>query len=116
MKYIFQMMLFRRLHDTASIIILSLAPRSVKTHRNSITWAALSENKQSADLTHVSCTGLPLFPNPGCTAGAGGTRRLFFPYCMPIAAPFILFRLKRSGFSGCRVTVTDGGLLVTASR
>jgi len=116
MKYSSKMMLFRRLHDTAAIITLSLAPRTVKTHCRSITCTALSENNQSANLTHVSRTGSAIFPDPGCTAGADGTRSLFFPYGMPIAAPFILFRLKRSGFSGCRVTVTDGGLMVTASR
>jgi hypothetical protein len=45
-----------------------------------------------------------------------GLLKIFFPGVFPLAAPFLLYRLKRTGFSGCRVTVTDGGLLVTARR
>jgi hypothetical protein len=115
MKYIFKM-LIRRLHDTAAIIILSLVPRSVKALSSTITCKTLSEQNQPANMTQVSCILAPIFSVPGYSATAEGTRRLFFPYGMPIAAPFILFRLKRSGFSDCRVTVTDGGLLVTARR
>jgi len=48
--------------------------------------------------------------------GTDGFLKIFFPGVFPLAAPFLLYRLKRTGFSGCRVTVTDGGLLVTASR
>jgi len=46
----------------------------------------------------------------------GGELRLFFPDCLPLAAPFILFRLKRQGFSGCYVRATDRGLYVAARR
>jgi hypothetical protein len=46
----------------------------------------------------------------------GGELRLFFPDCLPLAAPFILFRLKRQGFSGCYVRSTDRGLYVAARR
>lgn len=45
-----------------------------------------------------------------------GFLKVFFPDVFPFAAPFLLYRLKRTGFSGCRVTVTNGGLLVTARR
>jgi hypothetical protein len=48
--------------------------------------------------------------------GTDGFLKKFFPGVFPLAAPFLLYRLKKTGFSGCRVTVTDGGLLVTASR
>ena len=47
---------------------------------------------------------------------AGGELRLFFPDCLSIAAPFILFRLKREGFSRCSVLASDRGLLVQGRR
>ena len=34
----------------------------------------------------------------------------------PLIAPLIMFRLKRRGFSNCRVEVTGGGLVVYADR
>jgi len=34
----------------------------------------------------------------------------------PLVAPLIMFRLKRRGFSNCRVDVTGGGLVVYAVR
>jgi len=47
---------------------------------------------------------------------APGTCTVFLPETSPLAAPFILFRLKRNGYSACRVTVADSGLLVSAAR
>ena len=41
---------------------------------------------------------------------------LFFPNCLAPAAPFLLFRLKRQGFSNCRISVTTGGLALYAQR
>lgn len=34
----------------------------------------------------------------------------------PLVAPLIMFRLKRRGFSNCRVEVNDSGLIVYADR
>ncbi len=45
-----------------------------------------------------------------------GELRLFFPDSLPIAAPFILFRLKREGFSRCSVHASHQGLLVQGRR
>jgi hypothetical protein len=36
--------------------------------------------------------------------------------CFALAAPFILFRLKRTGFSDCRVTHKNGELTISARR
>lgn len=59
----------------------------------------------------------PLFhPDQAFVADQDGTTGFIIRDVLPLAAPFILFRLKRTGFSGCRVIVKDGGLLVTASR
>lgn len=45
-----------------------------------------------------------------------GELRLFIPQCRSIAAPFILFRLKREGFSRCSVQARERGLLIRARR
>lgn len=58
----------------------------------------------------------PALNDTGKTDWPVGTVRLFFPDTLPLAAPFILFRMKRTGFSNCRVTVTKGGLQLTAIR
>jgi len=48
--------------------------------------------------------------------GRQGELALFFPGCLAVAAPFLLFRLKRTGFSACRAMMTGEGLLLTATR
>ena len=45
-----------------------------------------------------------------------GELRLFFPRCLAIAAPVLLFRLKREGFSRCSVEASRQGLLVRGRR
>ncbi|HBA87849.1 MAG TPA: hypothetical protein DCZ75_07605 [Geobacter sp.] len=45
-----------------------------------------------------------------------GELRLFFDGCYATAAPFILFRLKREGFSRCSVRASERGLLVQGVR
>jgi hypothetical protein len=41
---------------------------------------------------------------------------IFVPGAFPLAAPFVLFRLKRWGFSECRVNVDRDGLYIEAQR
>jgi hypothetical protein len=41
---------------------------------------------------------------------------LILPGVHPLVAPLIMFRLKRRGFSNCRVEVAGGGLVVYAVR
>jgi hypothetical protein len=58
-------------------------------------------------------------PSEACSAPqlpGSPESQLRCPGALPVAAPFILYRLKRSGFSGCRVTVERGGLRVDARR
>ncbi|HEY6872996.1 MAG TPA: hypothetical protein VI298_09765 [Geobacteraceae bacterium] len=52
----------------------------------------------------------------GRTVNADGSLKLFFPGCLALAAPALLFRLKREGYSNCRATATTDGLLVDATR
>ena len=48
--------------------------------------------------------------------GSSGELRLFFPDCLSMAAPLLLFRLKRRGFSRCSVQASRGGLLLQGWR
>jgi len=41
---------------------------------------------------------------------------LILPGVHPLVAPLVMFRLKRRGFSNCRVEVSGGGLVVYADR
>lgn len=52
----------------------------------------------------------------GLYLDSAGKLRLFVPQCRPIAAPVVLFRLKRQGFSRCSVEESGGGLLIRAQR
>ena len=52
----------------------------------------------------------------GRAVGNDGKLALFFTGCTAVAAPVLLFRLKREGYSACRATATDEGLLVEANR
>jgi len=49
-------------------------------------------------------------------ANSRGELRLLFPGCLAIAAPALLFRLKREGFSRCTVAASKEGLLVQGMR
>jgi hypothetical protein len=46
----------------------------------------------------------------------GGEFRVFFPDTLAAAGPFLLFRLKRRGFSRCSVKAADGGLYLQGRR
>jgi len=41
---------------------------------------------------------------------------MILPGVYPLLAPLIMFRLKRRGFSNCRVDVSGNGLIVHAER
>jgi hypothetical protein len=58
----------------------------------------------------------PNLHNPDISGFPCDTVRLFFPDTHAFAAPFLLFRMKRRGFSSSRVTVENGSLLLTATR
>jgi hypothetical protein len=50
------------------------------------------------------------------TVNPKGGVDLFLPECLPLAAPFLLFRLKREGYSRCRASISGGGLHIHACR
>jgi hypothetical protein len=79
--------------------------------------AAIAASLLPAGLTTVAAGEIPF-----CVADFSrslnrqGELGLFFPGCLPLAAPFLLFRLKRTGFSRCRAWSASGGLALSACR
>lgn len=49
-------------------------------------------------------------------AGSDGMLAILFIDALALSAPFLLFRMKRTGFSSCRAMRVPEGLLVTARR
>jgi hypothetical protein len=47
---------------------------------------------------------------------SGGNFEVFLPDCWGLAAPLVLFRLKRQGYSRCSVQATGAGLHVEGRR
>jgi hypothetical protein len=45
-----------------------------------------------------------------------GSLELYFAGALSPAAPFLLYRLKSAGFSGCRAVATAQGILLTGMR
>jgi hypothetical protein len=101
----------RRFYITALVILRSLMP--------------LRSGHVPSGVAAVAASGyLPVPPeeiswylaNLGRVVGVDGKLALFFPGCRAPAAPFVLYRLKREGYSGCTATATPDGLLVKAAR
>ena len=101
-----------RLSTTLLVIVNALCPAGRRALR-----AGSDSGQAPAGYTPVPPEAIPL-----CLAGLNGAvdsegkLALFFPGCAAPAAPFLLFRLKREGFSGCRAEATKDGLLVDAIR
>jgi hypothetical protein len=102
--------------ETCRLILISLFPESthriVKNISNNDTrlnyktyYAAITEKKVPPYHHDPDFPGFPI-----------ETVRLFFPNTNALAAPLLLFRMKRRGFSASKVTVQNGGLLLTATR
>ncbi|RQW84396.1 MAG: hypothetical protein EHM79_14005 [Geobacter sp.] len=87
------------MRETARLILFSLTPSFAGRFCPSDETKALIEYLQPNDSSA---------PSSPC--------QLFFASASPLAAPFLLFRLKRWGFSSCRVSVQQRGLLLTATR
>jgi hypothetical protein len=54
--------------------------------------------------------------NLGLIARRDGRLSFYFPGCRAPAAPFLLFRLKREGFSNCSAAADADGLRLEADR
>lgn len=101
-----------RFFITVLVIISSLRPSArVAPHVGS------ADGQAPPGYTRVPRRAIPSYPGMLKTGGgSGGRLALFFPDCAAAAAPFVMFRLKREGFSGCRASATREGLLVDALR
>ena len=102
----------RRFFTTGLVIISSLRPSlRVAPHVGS------ADGQAPSGYTPVLWRAIPSYPGMLKGAGiSGGRVALFFPDCAAVAAPFVLFRLKREGYSGCHASATREGLLVDALR
>ncbi len=97
---------------TLLVIVRSLFPTS---RRAPLTGCSV--RNAPAGYTQVPPEDIPLYlADFGRAAGNDGKLALFFPGCATLAAPFLLFRLKREGYSGCRAIATGDGLLIEAIR
>ena len=102
----------RRFFITVLVIVSSIRPSVRKTQ-----YVQSADGQAPPGYTPVSWRAIPSYPVllEGAV-GSGGRGALFFSDCAAMAAPFVLFRLKRGGYSGCRATATREGLLVDALR
>lgn len=102
--------------ETCRLIFMSLFPESVRWLAIDITngvtckhyiayYTVITEKKFPPYLLDLAISRFP-----------SETVRIFFPDTYAVAAPFLLFRMKRRGFSSSRVTLQNGGMLLTATR
>jgi hypothetical protein len=107
--------LLKRFQRTALLVLFSLFPTFFETQY--VQRASDNITPYRNDYIEVPVIKIPLFlRDPAHASGPNGTLGFFIPLVFPLAAPFLLYRLKRTGFSGCRITVKDRGLLVFATR
>ncbi len=99
------------------IIVLNALWPPTKTGSAPVQNAARHLPSAPPEFTPVVPADIPLIlADPGQAVTSGGELSLFFPGCPALAAPFLLFRLKRLGFSRCRARVLPDGLALIAKR
>ncbi len=105
-----------RIHFSVLLIVCSVFPAI----RHLRIWKCRAKTPQySCPAGHI-----PVLPEDfhyyvsgmNCPEDTKNTISIFIPYLLPVAAPFILGHLKKTGFSGCLVKVIEGGLAVKAVR
>lgn len=102
----------KRLRTTVTIIVHALFPS-----RNKARLAKHELCHGAPDCRPVTPDDIPFFmANPDCAVNGNGELTLFFPDCISLAAPFLLMRLKRAGFSRCRAVIEYGGIVLSARR
>jgi hypothetical protein len=101
-----------RLSTTLLVIVKSLCPAGRRAP-----LAGSASSQVPPGYTPVPPEAIPLYlAGLNSAVRSDGNLALFFPGCAAVAAPFLLFRLKREGYSGCRAIATKDGLLVDARR
>ncbi|HEX5773765.1 MAG TPA: hypothetical protein VFY07_05525 [Geomobilimonas sp.] len=108
------MSLFARLHFSLLIVHHALVPGRILPDTQP---PPVRPGNPPLSPRPVSAAELPwLFANLHGNLDDAGKLSLLFPGALPLAAPFLLFRLKRLGYSACRVTADGNGLILTATR
>lgn len=105
--------MLHRIHLTALVIGFSLfppCPDNAGYNRKVAAEPSAGEMVVSVDNVRFYLADIKRALNPQ------GELKLLFPGCFVLAAPLILFRLKREGFSDCRALMTEEGLLLCATR
>jgi hypothetical protein len=100
-----------RLHATTALAFYAIFPPSsvVVSPKVNTRVGSGPYTISPAEIADTLAT-LPLF------ISRDGMLSLLFSDAIGIAAPFLLFRLKRSGYSACTVVQEARGLLLTARR
>jgi hypothetical protein len=105
--------MLQRIRLTALVISYALFPPGMKNAGYNRNTAA----EPSSGLSVVSDENIRFcLADLNRTLNPHGELRLLFPGCFALAAPVLLFRLKREGFSDCRVLMAEKGLLLCATR
>jgi hypothetical protein len=103
------MLNFNRLYITLSLIRHALVPQRnlapVPLPQPGNGTASIPPEAFAAVLGHLAATLRP-----------DGSLDLLFSGALAPAAPFLLFRLKRHGYSACRAVITPQGIMLSARR
>jgi hypothetical protein len=108
--------LFIRLYLTAVVIGSAVFPRRPERGRNYGRYVFEPSSPKLMNVPEKAGAIRFFLEDLNRAIDRQGELKLLFPGCLPLAAPPLLYRLKRNGFSKCRVLMTDEGLLLTATR
>jgi hypothetical protein len=109
------MNMLRKLHVTALIMLYALFPP--RNNNGGLSETAVDDSPSPPGCMSVPAGHIPYYlADLNRTVNPRGEIHLFFPGCLPLAAPCLLFRLKREGYSRCRAIVSEGGLQLHAAR
>lgn len=104
--------LLRKIFRTAQLALCALLPPAVTDASAAKLVVSVPLEVEGARL----CTPRQIRGGVDRLLNGKGELCLFFPDCLAIAAPVLLFRLKREGFSRCSVEASDQGLLLRGRR
>lgn len=102
--------LVSRLHATLALAYFSLFPPASGSRPSTGRGNAPTPYTINADEIAAAIANMGRFTN------CDGSLAILFKDALSISAPFLLFRLKRTGFSACRIVRVPGGLVLTARR
>jgi hypothetical protein len=110
------MIVTNHLSKSMQLIFSALFPSRTDGKNRKNRPAILSPHYPGCYLTVLPEDLHSFFSDPGDAYDLHKTITIFIPDVLPLTAPFLLFYLKRNGFSGCRAEVANGGLIVHAAR